>query len=552
MKSVLMSPIPLKDKFMRSLRIVVLAGTFAITALSSSAIAQIQTDILRPADTYDAGVLDAGQGGLDASLWLNTSAQRATYLLENMPTIASGAGHSFARAALLSGGVPPHGQDDMERNLYMAARLGAILDLGDMAAFDKIAQRANLNPNNSSYVSLFAQKALLSGNTQTACAIADTVTIGRKEPKWAKLRAYCHIVRDELSAAELTADLLRRGKHKDKTFFTLLGALTGSTAKLTKDLKIKTPLHISMAAAILKEGDIGQAPLPPSLALHIALDERKTPKQRFAALRRSAHIVSPEHIKQILSGLADTPLENLDALKLTKKWSPEMWGQTYSALKVSTDMEANAKLVVALLSEARSIGLFAPISAALAQDISILPYHFQANNNPYVFAKIAVNNRDLGALRGLYQDLHADNPLRNRIALASDAIGNGFILGDLGVDIDSRLSVKGSKNSRAVRDAYIAAALGAHLSGNAITVLGKSKNLKGKAAHPAHLLMLSDAARRGAKAETALHVARILGNRPVSALRADSLATVLSALTAAQMPDMAGALAAQDFLGAPQ
>ena len=42
---------------------------------------------------------------------------------------------------------------------------------------------------------------------------------------WARLRIVCHILRDEISAAELTRDLLQSTDYKDPSYFTLLSQM---------------------------------------------------------------------------------------------------------------------------------------------------------------------------------------------------------------------------------------------------------------------------------------------------------------------------------------
>ena len=517
--------------------------------LTSSANAQIQMEALRPADNYDVGTLTSGQGGLDSSLWQGTSAQRATSLVDQITAKSPGPALDLVRAALLSGGVPPQSQDNIERSQYTASRLRAMLTIGDLQSFSSISKQANLKPNNPSYIKVFTDSALLSGEIDKACEIADGVKSERKTPYWAKLRAFCHVARDELPAAELTADLLRRSKHKDKIFFTLLSALAKQDVELPKGNVLTSPLYTAMTRRAMKTKEIDAKFLPPALAAKIAMDSEKDIKPRFAAMLSGASFLSPEQFIQILGNLADTPLLNLDDINSEKTWDAKSWGQAYQSLKTSRDMEENAVVLSAILRQAQKRGVFNSAASALAQDIRIVPHHLQAGSkSPLLFARIAVRDRDLGALRSLFLELPEESPARGRIALASDAIGNGFVLGDLGVDINARLSLKGSQYSRAIRDTYIASALGANLSSAAIKAMQSKHSLGGSPARAGQLLILQDAGRRRAQAEIALQAANIIGNEPLSSLRADSLARIISALHSAGMTDLAGQLAAQDFL----
>lgn len=211
-------------------------------------------------------------------------------------------------------------------------------------------------------------------------------------------------------------------------------------------------------------------------------------------------------------------------------------------------MTAIAKLCTALLVQSETAGILTPIAKLLETDIASVPDNLRAAENPSLYARLAVQNRDIGSLQALFQNLDEDNPLRGRIALASDALGNGFILTDLGVDIEARLAVKGDGQARAVRDTYIAVSLGAKLSDTALKVLLSIDKLEGHTAPPAKLLALKDAGLRRAQAETLLRAAKIIGQYDVSELRVDTLTSILTAFNETSLHTQAGQLAALDFL----
>lgn len=525
----------------------------AIALTGFSATAQISQDVLMPADTYDAGVLAQNDGGLGPDLWQGTSAERAISLLGGIKLTQKFGAKDLIRAVILSGGVPPRAQDGLTREQYIAARLQAILTLGNTEAFNQITSSSSLNMTTPSTLKLSVEHALLSGDVQNACSVADSITLERKAPYWAKLRSYCHFTKDEIPAAELTSDLLQRAGHEDDIFYSLLGVLTGSQVKFPKTSEVKTPLHISMARQAIKTKGFKAPKLkqintyPPALAATLAQDETQTPEVRFAALTRSAHYLTTEQLGQILSGFTDAPLINISDLP-KDTWTAKHWGQALGAIRASTDMANAANLASMLLSQADSLGIFTPISKLLVSEISIIPSTFQAKENPKMFARLAVQNRDLSALGGLYLELPDDNPLKARIALASDALGGGFMLGDLGIDIETRLQLKGAKKTRAVRDAYLAYGLGAKLSNTAIDTLIKAQTMQGQTANPGAALALQDATKRRAQAETALWAAHIFGQYSPAELRADTLATVFLAFGEVNLSHISGQLAAYDFL----
>ena len=127
--------------------------------------------------------------------------------------------------------------------------------------------------------------------------------------------------------------------------------------------------------------------------------------------------------------------------------------------------------------------------------------------------------------------------IRDRVA---DALGNGFTLGTLGKDIEGRLEGSGAEKRRAVRDTFIATAMGARLSGNAALALEGTGNGVGSAVKAGDILGLASAAKAGSRAETALRAAIIIDKSP---LDDRSLAAVIDALSVAGLPQFAGRLA---------
>lgn len=514
--------------------------------------AQINIDQLSAASAYDTGVLQSG--GLDSALWQGISAPQATALMENIDMRATGSARDLIRAALLSGGVPPQAGDNLERETYIAARLSAVLGLGDLSAFDSLAgPMLGRNSTSPVFTKVIAERALLGGDTTSACAITDDNTVARKSPYWAKMRAFCHMVRNELPAAELTVDLLTRSGHKDDGFFNLLGALTvpPKPEKITNFASgvVKTPLDTALARLLFEQQQISPKVLPPVLSAAIALDPAQTSETRLAALFASSSIISTEQIRAVLGGLADGPLANAEQLS-AKDWDAAMWGGAYLALTNSNDMNNSAALAGALLAQADKHSHLPIFARALEAETGFIPAEFQAKYHAGIFARIAVLRGDTGMLAGLFQALESDNPLRARIALASDALGNGFMLGELGVDIEARLALTDKKDSkaqiRAVRDSYIVVAMGANLSSSAEAVLRDAK-LKGSTIQPGALLALQAAAKRGSKAEVALRAAPMIEGKP---LRADAFAALLTAMTSTGMHQQAGQLAALDILDA--
>ncbi len=492
---------------------------------------------LGDARAYDAGVpgLDTGFG---PALWGSTSGQTAKALIDKAPlSSVSAVTTDMIARVLLTGGTPPQGAVDDPK--YMAARLGALVKLGKADEVDLILGRQPQQAGSAQGRQVSADKALSAGDIAGACTIADSITEARGEPYWAKLRAVCHVTRKEVPAAELTVDLLRRSGHEDTDFYAAFDVLTGfKGAAFPKNSTEPIILAIGDLTDIgrIFKGAAGDAAL--------------------AALIKDAGDLRPAELAKRLTALTLTKTQDADIAggffdinEALKSDTPQSWGQLYGVVTTGTDAQVNARAAGELLRRADANGILAPFAVLLEGPLAAMPAYLRAQGHVPTFAKLAVMTGDLGALRGLYDAAGEDDPIRARLALASDALGNGFMLGQLGDDMTARLQARNAAQPRAVRDAFIAAALGARLSEPAMAVLDEYTGpMPGRPAGYGALVTLRDAANRGAQAETALRAAVIIGKSGPQTLRADTLASVLSALQTANLQDFAGRLAAEDFL----
>ena len=501
----------------------------------------IETGQLGAAQAYDAGVIDIQSGGLDAALWQGTSSEMAVHLLEKIPSNSQNdLVQDLMEAVVFSAGVPPQGSDSR----YDQMRLKAVMQLGDKDALDNIASR-NLDIARDPAVR--ADLALAGGDVAGACTIADNITEGRGEPVWAKLRAFCHIERGEASAAELTTELLQNTGHEDTVFFALMKVLTGASKDLPSTRNLSDPLHLAMAQKA--GGASGQGGTASA-----ALDEKASSFSRLNAVFKQANDLTDAEISAIFSQIAynDDNLAGGSNFEYTSfdlesaKADPTARGmaQLFQLATASGDASSSAQAMALVLERADKDGTFIRFAELFQPNIAIIPASVQAETNLKLFARAAIKRGDIGALQGFYTSME-EGADKARIALVADALGNGFNLGTLGKDIESRLEGAGSEKRRAIRDTFIAVAMGARLSGDAGIALEGKTNGIGSAIAAGDLLALDAAAKAGSRAETALRAAIIIEKSP---LDDRSLAAVIEALSVAGLPQFSSRLAAEDFL----
>lgn len=511
----------------------------------------IEVGQLGAAQAFDAGVLDFSSGGLDPALWQGTSAKMATHLLQKAPlTSTDPVIKNMIRAVVLTAGVPPEGTDAG----YAKARLRSVMALNDPAALQNLASRS---PDVVADPAVRADLALAVGEVENACAMADSITEGRGTPMWARLRAFCHVKRGEIAAAELTAKLLKSSDYKDETFFELLDRLTGASSS-TAILDVSAdPLHAAMAGEVAAKSPApfaATASMTPMQAMAVAKDSKASPDARLEAVFRADKLLDDSTIISILNGMIYDGVDvndlagasQFDVNTAMVNPTGKGFAQLFALAKQGGDPALTAKAAAGVLTRAEKKGAFSRFAKLLEGEVALMPAQAKAQADLKVFAKAAVLRNDVGALQALHGALGENPKAKARIALAADALGNGFRFGDLGRDIESRLEDAATR-AGALRDSYIALALGSTLSDTGAIALEGARVGPGRNLVVGDMAALHAAAKAGSRAETTLRAAIALEGRK---LNGPSKAAIIEALMDAQLTQFAGQIAALDYLGA--
>jgi len=515
---------------MRALLLTTIFAFIPAFALAQS----IETGQLGAAQAYDAGVIDARSGGLDAALWQGTSAKTAVRLMKKLPLSSDkDIVQDMIEAVVLSAGVPPEG----DTSEYDQTRLKTVMAMGDQAALDNLATR---NPEITRDPAVRTDLALAGGDVSAACQIADNITDGRGKPHWAKLRAFCHVEREEISAAELTTELLQGSGYEDADFFGLMKVLTGASKTLPNLKNASDPLLAVMASRAGGGGD--------KLSAQTATDPEAKPEDRIKAVFEFANQLSDTQITAAFSDLAFNQEDlvgssSFDLQSAKANIGPQGTAQIFQLTNSSGDARSSVEAMALMLAAADKKNVLPRFAKLFENNLAIIPAGMQVEADLKLFTRAAIERGDIGALQGFYQSM-PEGPQKLRIALVADALGNGFTLGTLGEDIEGRLAGTGAEKRRAIRDTFIAAAMGSRLSGQAEEALDGVGNGSGIAIKAGDLLALNAAAKAGSRAETALRAAVMIER---GTLDNPSLAAVIEALQLAGLPQFAGRLAAEDF-----
>ncbi|MDR3506320.1 MAG: hypothetical protein P4L64_00315, partial [Caulobacteraceae bacterium] len=260
-------------------------GAVLVALLSSAALcgaparAQVEVQALAKLDLFSTG-RDTGFG---MEVWKGSSADIARSVI---PTLAakplSPAGTSLARRLLAQAATAPDGAGD-DADLA-AARVKALMALGDAALADNILDRTPGLQNNGPLSQVAAEAALITGQDAKACAIGEALVAARDGPYWLRLRTYCQAVAGKTEAAQLTFTLATQ-QAKDPVFNRLMGAAINPAAApgaaslrdglelaLSRRLKLDlTPAlpgaSLAIANQLAADGDKAAAPaaVPPGL-----------------------------------------------------------------------------------------------------------------------------------------------------------------------------------------------------------------------------------------------------------------------------------------------
>ena len=490
--------------------------------------AQIESETLGAAQDFDAGVLQ--EGALDTGLWQGTSAGWAARLLSNAPlksqdTII----HDIVRTVILSGGVPPRANTPAGAQAYESARLQAVLAIesgrkGDKTALDGFLAR---NPELARAPLAQVDLALSKGNWQRACEISDTITTERALPEWARLRAACHALRGEMSAADVTRDFLRSSGYDNPAYHAQMDALLsgrGPSSETDQTDALVTFLATRSAASksnitSTSEPDIG-------------------PEADLTALFNTFADTDLDIIMSALGNLSfDIAKPDLDVETAMSDPSPRATGRLFIL-----GQSGDAGAMDAFLTRAVRAGVTEDLALTkLAPVIQALPAQARANTNLVRYTRAALLSRDIGGLQQLYSAL-PEGQVQARLALITDSLGGGFNGQSMGRDIEDRLAAPLTRR-QAITDAQIALALGATLSDTAATVLS-GENLPALTLPQSQLLLLDAAVRDNSRAEVSLLVATLLTR---SGLNVTDKARLISALSDAGLPQFAGPIAAEIY-----
>ncbi len=209
---------------------------------------------------------DGAVTGLPTDLWRGASADLARTvipMLSQKPM--SPAAAAFARRLMSTGAAAPEGAGE-DADLA-AARIGAVLALGDALGARAMIEHTPGVRQNPALAHVAAEASLILGREEEACAIGEGLTVGKDQPYFRRLRAYCLLIGGDKPGAQLAFDLAS-GQAKDDIYKRLMAAAIagsgGGDASLRNGLEyaLSKRLMLDLLPALPK----AWAPIPPAIA----------------------------------------------------------------------------------------------------------------------------------------------------------------------------------------------------------------------------------------------------------------------------------------------
>ncbi|MCP1336155.1 hypothetical protein [Futiania mangrovi] len=459
-----------------------------------------------------------GAEGLGADLWLGQRGNLISGLLERVePHPTARSMNTLMARLLLTGAEPPDGR---------AARFGErrVAALQRFGRADEAARLARaLAGEDPKLRRMAADAALLDGNAEAACSLADEVgqsPVGA-DPYWTKVRGYCAALAGNEAEALFETELLREGGVQDPAYYLLMDRLLFDFESEVPAYTEMTPLHLAM----LRSAD-GTLPLRrgqgvPAAYVPALLAAADGPADA-AVLAVEAWSLARIDADEVARRLAEVPADRRGPL-----------AQARAAALAAASPADRIAAVTRLMGDGAArerIALDAALAEPAAKDLPVMA------DDPGLRGLMVEAAVAGGNLARAYDWFEAPAPAEP----AREA------------ELEALLLVADPQTPLA-RTPALATMLGTSPPGLRRIALLDAFDLSRplNANGGTDVMELMDAARAGSRGETVLRAMDVLGGRPLADTDADRIAAAVRALDMAGFKAEARALAVEAMLAVP-
>ncbi len=203
---------------------------------------------LEALDPSAVGLLDEMDGGFTAEMWAGSQRPLIERLLPSIAAeVESPAMQSLMRRLLLTRAAVPEGPATVPSML--GQRVERLVSAGQINAVAELLGRpANLG-DDITVARALTDVSLLTGDTLTACSVADSMLRRDAGSYWLKVMTFCRALDGNVAGAGLAVELLRESGEEDQAFFDLVDSLTGEAVVDGVELDSLDPLYLAMLRA---------------------------------------------------------------------------------------------------------------------------------------------------------------------------------------------------------------------------------------------------------------------------------------------------------------
>ena len=366
--------------------------------LAAPAAAQVQVQPLAAPDLFSLG---GGKSDLPSDLWQGSSGTLAKLVIpEVVSHPLTPAAAALARHVLEVGGNGPEGAGN-DPDL-VGARAEALLQLGDVAAAQAIVDGASSLPQLTALSRVGAQAALIAGQDDKACAIGDTLVMGREGAFWLRLRAYCQARAGQSAPAQLTLELSEQQEHRpdfDRLMTALLSGAGASTAPALDDA-----LDFAISKRLGLDWTPAMDAAPASIAVTVARDGAAPLPARLAAAARAARLGLA--IPEAYGALTPVPT----ALPPADAPAPQAEAALIAIAGATNDLTLKESAVIALLKGAKDGVEFQGLARLAAPAVAQIMAAHPVLRQPFMFAAAAAAAGDAATAKAARAEVSQGGP----------------------------------------------------------------------------------------------------------------------------------------------
>ena len=343
-------------------------------------------------------VMTRDGSGLPLDLWRGADIKSVEEIISggDIPPRSS-ALHALWRRALVAEAPPPSGGDAAH---FQALKLEALWRSGLISDMAEILKTGAGKEN--ALIQIFEIRVKLAlGEREAACErvkAANMISADLPKPLRAEailLSGYCAALAGNAPAAQLTVDLAREEGIEAPLAMSVLDALAANTPA-----KPQWPKRVSLIDyRFLELAKVANMPqlanqAEPALVFALAHDRNGDPATRVIAAEKAAQmfVIEPGKLGEAYGAVAFQPLQMADPLSAKVDPSLRRAMLVQAAQREATPVR-KARLMQALLDDARRTGLYVPIASLLGKDLERLPPSTELGWFAELGTEIALANR---------------------------------------------------------------------------------------------------------------------------------------------------------------